>query len=159
MHFGSFAERRRWARQPSDVTSCFSAHWRAVACLHHTVSNWIILYRYPSFRIAFRMIVAHSGRFLEVSMTPCQVSLLPVKIEEENVLFKQIGHRIMVWRIHRPRLEWLWSGLPPSARHDEDGCSLNAWRRVLRVCWFRTDGKNSVDMRRDQARKQFFSWS
>lgn len=42
------------------------------------------------------MIVAHSGRFLEVSMTPCQVSLLPVKIEEENVLFKQIGHRIMV---------------------------------------------------------------
>ena len=53
-------------------------------------------YCYPSLRIAFRMNVAHSGRFLEVSMTQCQVSLLPVKIEEENVFFNQIGHLTMV---------------------------------------------------------------
>ena len=52
----------------------------AVACF--TVSNPYITVILLSEYLAFRMNVAHSGRFLQLSMTQCQVSLLPVKIED-----------------------------------------------------------------------------
>ena len=92
---------------------------------------------WPSTGWTTTIVTCKSAHDVSVVLLLAIAVVISVEIEEEIVLFKQIRHRIMVWRVHRPRLRWHLRGVCPFARHSENWLKLAAWERVSRVCWFR----------------------